>query len=226
MIAIIIGMHRSGTSALSGVLHDNRIVMGREDDFYPPPMKENPKGFFENVRFRRLNDKILAEHGYKVKSFSTTIPLIENTSLHISRKMKDIILNYTGDYDRWGFKDPRTCLTLYCWLAVIHSLDLMRMVKVLQIHRDFNEIQKSMKKRGNKETEDMQFVNLADTYTSKFSYYFHKFNRDYDVDIPHYSIRFTDLINFPDEVCTELSEFLNMKITDYSFIDPRLANVD
>ena len=67
MITIILGMHRSGTSTVAGVLHLNKIIMGTYQNFWPRPLTQNPKGFYENydftpnkliVRYRRNTDSI------------------------------------------------------------------------------------------------------------------------------------------------------------------------
>jgi hypothetical protein len=50
-------MHRSGTSAVAGILHLNGIAMGSEKTFKPKPLPQNPKGFYENYDFRKINDK-------------------------------------------------------------------------------------------------------------------------------------------------------------------------
>ena len=59
MIIMILGMHRSGTSTISGVLHMNKIIMGTYQNFWPRPLSQNPKGFYENYDFRKINDQLL-----------------------------------------------------------------------------------------------------------------------------------------------------------------------
>ena len=49
MIIMILGMHRSGTSTISGVLHMNKIIMGTYQNFWPRPLSQNPKGFYEMI---------------------------------------------------------------------------------------------------------------------------------------------------------------------------------
>ena len=54
----MLGMHRSGTSALAGALHLTGFDLGQN---IMPPADENPKGFFENQHIVDLNDRILEE---------------------------------------------------------------------------------------------------------------------------------------------------------------------
>ena len=79
MITIILGMHRSGTSTVAGVLHLNKIIMGTHQNFWPRPLTQNPKGFYENYDFRKINDKLLNKAGYDVKTYEPKIPYSEMT---------------------------------------------------------------------------------------------------------------------------------------------------
>ena len=76
MINIVLGMHRSGTSTVAGILHLHNIIMGTYQNFWPRPLKQNPKGFYENYDFRKINDTILKLSDYSVKSYKPQIPNI------------------------------------------------------------------------------------------------------------------------------------------------------
>ena len=220
MIVIICGMHRSGTSALAGMLHANKICMGdeRKKDFYPPPMKENPKGFYENVRFRRVNDAILKRVGYSVKSFDSYIPEVPICSdVKIRGKMKELITEFDSTNVNWGWKDPRTSLTLLTWVDVLKTMDFYRKAKAIFIVRDPDEIAESMLARGNKEKVEGQFKSLA------LQYMFRAVVCLSDTGMPFTPIAFGTLIRHPEDVAENLSSFLGAEITDTSFIDPEIA---
>lgn len=222
MIIIILGMHRSGTSALAGLLHHNGVMMGKEDEFYPKPMKENPKGFYENVRFRRINDRILRRYDYRVKSFSPSVPTIYPVSDgNLLTLMKKLILEYNGEYDFWGWKDPRTCLTLYSWLRVIEDLGLFHEVRIIQMKRNVENIADSMRRRGNKEKYEGQFIHLALKYYNKCHFYT---DFVYCRKAKMMTLFFEDeLLENTEDVCKRLSSFLKLEINDYSFIDPSIS---
>lgn len=57
---VVIGMHRSGTSALAGALSTLGLAVPRD---LMPPQADNPRGFYEPVGVAALNDRILAELG-------------------------------------------------------------------------------------------------------------------------------------------------------------------
>ena len=134
MIVIVLGMHRSGTSTFAGVLHMNKILMGNYETFWPRPLTQNPKGFYENYDFRKINDQILKLSGYYVKSYNTDIPSIDiNDNLLLT--MKKIVKEYNLRYENWGWKDPRTCLTVEYWVNIMQELDLSDDIKIIFVVR-------------------------------------------------------------------------------------------
>lgn len=221
MITIVCGMHRSGTSALAGMLHSNGICMGKDGDFYPPPMKENPKGFYENVRFRRVNDAILKRSNYNVKSFNPQIPtihIVRNEALRI--QMTNLIMEYQDDFSHWGWKDPRTSLTILNWLDVLYQMDLgSNDVRIIFMLRPVSEIALSMRMRGNKEVFEGQFEHLAMRYNSRLLV---EVQAHY-VSIPVMPVIFSDLLNSPKVVADRLSLFVNKQLEDLTFVDPAIA---
>lgn len=152
MIVIVIGMHRSGTSAISGILHMHGIIMGEEKNFIPAPQPENPRGFFENYRFRLLNDGILEGGGYTIKSWETNIPSFEVT-LRQKLKMLWFLRSYSHRYGNWGWKDPRTCLTLQSWLTEAKSCGLLHRCKLVWLFRNPYSVAESMVRRGDTDFE-------------------------------------------------------------------------
>lgn len=220
MITVILGMHRSGTSALAGMLHSNGIVMGREKDFYPPPMKENPKGFYENVRFRRLNDKLLAEVDYRVKSFSPEIPKVPITeNKKLRQLMKDTIHEYDKEFRDWGWKDPRTSLVFETWMDVMEEMGVARDVRAIICLRPSSDVANSMRVRGNKEKYKGQFSKLAIEYTSRAVAALNVIRPV----VPVITVNFSQLINETLFTAEQLEELLETEINDTSFIDPKIA---
>lgn len=218
MIVIVAGMHRSGTSALAGMLHHNGIVMGREKEFYPPPMKENKKGFFENVRFRRVNDRILAEHGYRVKSFYPLVPVVKSCSLDMRLRAEQLIEEYDTEFTAWGWKDPRTCLTMGVWLGTLRQMDKDRDLRLLVPCRSTRDIAASMARRGNKGTSQ-HFEDLARMYNKRLML------AAGDHDVSFKTVDFVRLIHKTEDVAKELTEFLDWPVTDTTFIDPSITTI-
>ncbi len=86
---IVLGPGRSGTSLVARLLHNNLgIKMG---DRFREPDASNPKGFFEDLDFRDLNQRRLTNKCSN-EYFQTQLAYL----VHLRR----------GD---WGIKDPRIC---------------------------------------------------------------------------------------------------------------------
>lgn len=155
-IYLVLGMHRSGTSLVSGLLHQSGIIMGTSENFLPKPNKENPKGFFENFDFRHINDRLLACSGYTVKDWkinfnSHKISFLQ--TIKMQREMRKILQQYAQKYHNWGWKDPRQMLTCQQWFKAFEATKLDRKLKIIFVYRHPLNVALSMQKRGN--IEDM-----------------------------------------------------------------------
>jgi hypothetical protein len=225
MIVIVVGMHRSGTSALSGLLHSNGIVMGREEEFYPPPMKENPKGFYENHRFRVFNDTLLKEYNYRVRNFSYDLP---NIKYETKKEAISLIEEYESEFENWGFKDPRTCITLPVWIASLVDLGLIDKTRFIYIYRKPEDVSLSMKTRGNKEREKGQFNKLAQNYSRAGLLHLARYYtavHSKSIQQPFFILSFDNLIKKTEEVVNQLSDYLDFEIKDLSFVDKKISEL-
>lgn len=151
-IYLVLGMHRSGTSLVSGLLHQSGIIMGTPDNFIPKPNKENPKGFYENFDFRHINDRLLESLGYVVKEWNTefkpqSINLLQK--IKMQRKMQKILQEYAIKYHKWGWKDPRQMLTCSQWFKAFKATKLDKKLKIIFVYRNPLNVAISMQTRGN-----------------------------------------------------------------------------
>jgi hypothetical protein len=204
-VVIVCGMHRSGTSALAGLLHSNGVIMGEDENFYPKANRYNEKGYYENVLFRNMNDEILESNGYTVKGYNNNIP----NCIFDESKLKSLIDKYNKKYSLWGWKDPRNCLTLHLWLRCIDN------PKVVVVRRDYLAISKSMINRGNK-GDINKFTQLCYNYYDKL----------YDSlnNIEYLDIDFTELLNNTDVSYDKLSNYIGIDIKNKHFIDSNLVH--
>jgi hypothetical protein len=118
---VVLGMHRSATSLVARTLHQE-VHMG---SFLLTGKKDNPKGHYENVDIIMLNDKILNDCGG-----SWVNPPPYKKIIELGNKYRDemaaIIMKETKiandkGLESWGFKDPRTCLTIDLWLPYLEN---------------------------------------------------------------------------------------------------------
>lgn len=114
---VILGMHRSGTSCLTGCLQQLGLHLGEVSDFN----EYNLKGNKEDDSIARLNEKILNHNGGSWRN-----PKNKNTWTLEHEIIRDEILN---DYAKLpspiGFKDPRMIFTLPFWQQKIPNLKLL-----------------------------------------------------------------------------------------------------
>lgn len=147
-ICIVLGMHRSGTSLASGILHTAGIRMGDDETFIPRPHKQNPRGFFENIEFRRINDRLLEAEDYVVKQWNPRRPQISPSSGH-RQEMRELLAVYHSKHEAWGWKDPRQCLTMDAWWEAIQDSDLAEQTRILFINRGWQPVAESLRTRNN-----------------------------------------------------------------------------
>ena len=115
---LVIGMHRSGTSAVSGLL--NALGVPAPDDRLPPD-RHNPKGYFEGAQVVAFHERVLAELGWPSDD---PLPIDEGwlASPLFDRSVQDletlIAREFAGAPLRL-FKDPRLCRLAPLWTEAL-----------------------------------------------------------------------------------------------------------
>src|ERR1051325_5156798 len=104
----ILGMHRSGTSALAGVL--NRLGVGLGDQPMPTGF-DNVRGFWEHIELVGVHQQLLAALG---SDWDDPLPLAEDwwrtpTVLPFRQQIAEIVRRDFANAPLWGIKDPRLC---------------------------------------------------------------------------------------------------------------------
>jgi GT2 family glycosyltransferase len=126
-IVVVLGMHRSGTSLLSNVLHVLGVDMADTTDRVN---EKNAGGYWERPEMFRLQDEILAALGRPIGVPSHVLPF---PAAWWRRKevqaLKPKLMAYLNDQlsrstNPWGFKDPRTCRLLPLWWEVFRELNV------------------------------------------------------------------------------------------------------
>lgn len=113
---IILGMHRSGTSALAGSLEEKGVYLGDVNSHSP----DNVKGNRESRNILTLNEDILnASDG----SWDAPVTNLVWSPLH--KVTRNLIVDSFKGKPIWGFKDPRTILVLDGWLQAVPNAELV-----------------------------------------------------------------------------------------------------
>ena len=108
----VLGMHRSGTSALAGTLHQLGIQFESDVDRLTSG-RDNPNGFFERTSIGHFNDLLLSTQGWAWHTASLATLDIDKTLTHIDQA-RHIIDELSTD-NPIGLKDPRSCLLMPFW---------------------------------------------------------------------------------------------------------------
>ena len=109
---VVLGMHRSGTSAITGALRLCGAWTG-DDTELTSPNAENPHGFWERRDIRRICDRLLrtAEADWwKVAKFEPSS--IPHTVLTEQRHEFARVVAALDEHRTWVIKEPRLCLLL------------------------------------------------------------------------------------------------------------------
>jgi hypothetical protein len=145
---IVLGMHRSGTSLIAGILQRLGVYMG---SVFRIPDEHNKDGYFEDLDWRCFNNWVLRTAGgtwYDPPSNQAIWDATKRLSLILG-----MLIRMKDEQGLWGFKDPRTCLTV----AALHGVSLrMTAPRYIFVTRTKNDIIRSLqiraKKRGYYET--------------------------------------------------------------------------
>lgn len=158
MIVCVLGMHKSGTTLVSEMLHHGGVHMAD----VPEELGYDDSNKYERHETQRLNRALLQpilvpsvkgwrrrnggldRAGYEVNLDS--LAWIRRGRLgaldrhpdavepSIDRQIVDLVADLGDRHQQWGFKDPRTCLTYQVWR---HRLPPHRLVAV---YRPFGEV--------------------------------------------------------------------------------------
>ena len=114
---IVLGMHRSGTSALAGVLG---MLGARLPAHMLPPQADNPKGYFEPERITAIHDRLLAAAG---TSWYGLEPIADQwfDSAEVTPFAEELVSAVREDFgeaDVFVIKDPRMCRLMPIWRGV------------------------------------------------------------------------------------------------------------
>ena len=121
-VVVTLGMHRSGTSAITRGLEVLGVGLGGE---LMAPHPTNPKGFWEDRACAAINERLLAAHGLHwsdlIGENGLDVPGGGGESL-VSEAVT-LVRTRLAELPVWGFKDPRTCRALPFWRRVLAQVD-------------------------------------------------------------------------------------------------------
>jgi len=123
-LIVVLGMHRSGTSAITRGLKSLGVGLG--DHLMPAIPNDNDKGFWEDVELTALNENVLAAVGCTWHSLRLIKPneLTGRQLAPLRLRASKLLEEKLGGNRTFGFKDPRLCRLLPFWKEVFSNLRL------------------------------------------------------------------------------------------------------
>jgi hypothetical protein len=142
MQMLVLGMHRSGTSAVVRLLNMMGASLGPPDRI-KGANPENPKGFWENDDVVALNNDVLGAQRCLWNRIADFDPsrLHDEALATLHRRAKDLVIAL--DTCRpWAVKDPRMCLVLPFWR------ELLELPVCVLVNRAPLEVARSLRTRN------------------------------------------------------------------------------
>jgi hypothetical protein len=197
LCVLVLGMHRSGTSAMTRCLNLLGMDLGSH---LLSPENMNAKGFWEHADAVRINDQLL----HSMKTFWHSLePLpqnwLESSAAQEARSnIKALIKRDFSDVPFWGIKDPRLCRLAPLWLDVLHELDIP--VATVFVTRSPMEVAASLERvhhlsRAFGVASWMQHLAEAEVATR---------------DTPRYMVAYDQLLRDPVSTLTHLGDALSI----------------
>jgi len=142
---LILGMHRSGTSALTGALALRGLHLGH--DLMPPAEGNNPTGFWEHTGVVNIHDQLFKALGH---TWCSPAPLPDHWLLHPAtetarEQLRTLIQTEFLSHPVWGVKDPRLCRLLPLWRPLLEEFGVTASAVI--IARDPREVAASLHAR-------------------------------------------------------------------------------
>ncbi|EEY46436.1 glycosyltransferase [Vibrio mimicus] len=219
-VVVVLGMHRSGTSALTKVLQIMGVSLSEN---LMPGGEFNPKGHWEDLDVVSINDRLLAESG-AVWSSPTRSEINFDSKL-VSILLDEAVLLVTQRVEKfalWGFKDPRTSRLLPFWQKVFKRAGVE--AKYVYALRNPLDIARSLKRRDGITHKHSYILWLVHTLPNLMLL------KDESVEF----VSFSDLLERPQQVIERLKKQLDITSLDVvkcqefikQFIDPKLSHSD
>jgi hypothetical protein len=139
-LALVLGMHRSGTSAFTGLLVQAGLDAPQD---LMQPTERNPKGYFESCGVMRINDQLLHEMGRTwFSAWTLTGPCWQQHAQAVQHWRSSLLRVLQTSYPQHGrpiLKDPRLCvlmpalqpwlesglLNVACFLPIRHPAEVV-----------------------------------------------------------------------------------------------------
>jgi len=197
---LVAGMHNSGTSILTEILHKNGVFFGA-----------NMQHFESNFFSIFINDRIIL--GGKGNWAKLPILSVDKVLSHESSVAPIIKAHWLADYLQWGYdgeslwgiKDPRLCILLPLYIKIFPE------AKVIHIRRNPNDVAASLTSKFKTDVGVLNDFNhwktLTEAYTQRVLDYSDKCSA-------YFELSYEDFCRDPEPHTRDLFQFLDIPFAD------------
>jgi len=143
---LVLGMHRSGTSAVAGVISALGVAAPKTQLV---PRCDNPRGFFESAALVAAHDELLASAGTCWHDWQLLDEQWFRSTAAEERhqRIKDLLLSEFGEQPLMCIKDPRICRFVPFTLSILAEMNVSA-VAILTVRNPL-EVAYSLQRRDN-----------------------------------------------------------------------------
>lgn len=198
-VVCILGMHRSGTSALTRIANLIGVYLGANNSIRIEPAHDNVKGHWEHKEIALINETIFQRFGGSwheppiLPDEWERSPVLDD----LRNDAQQLIAEEFAGFTLWGWKDPRTCLTLKFWQQFMGN------VHYILCLRNPADVASSLKQR--EEFPTAKSFHLWLTYVCSAL--------KYTDGKPRITIFYEDIVRSPIEEMTRIAKFLEQPET-------------
>ena len=227
---VVLGMHRSGTSALAGVL--NLCGAHLPENLKPPKVGVNPKGFFEPEEVLDLNVRLMRQLGGDWNHVGFDVPQDGPVVAEFISDARAVIASEYGRRPLIAIKDPRICVLASLWHRVL-VLEGYRPAYVVPIRNPL-EVAQSLHARGDMSIDEglalwrtymERVVEFADAHEDVLFMRYTELLDDWKAVVERIAARLDVALDVSraDEVGRFLEKDLRNQSADHAALDERLA---
>jgi hypothetical protein len=213
---LIPGMHRSGTSALTGTLGLLDVYLGKD---LMPGNFANKKGYFENTTLFKINESVLSQinSSWDDVFFDETKP----ERIKESDELQTTFIHEFQYAKIFAVKDPRLVYLFPLYEKILQELKIH--IKIILPYRNPVEVANSLHRRDNMPMEKGMLLWVYNFLLAE------KLTRDYD----RIFVNFDELITNTSEVISQISSKLSIPLAEKykqnqrridEFLEPGLKN--
>ncbi|MCB1706647.1 MAG: glycosyltransferase [Halioglobus sp.] len=203
---IVLGMHRSGTSAFTGILNLLGVNLGKQ---MLETQSDNPKGFFEHKYVVLANDCILETFN---SSWDDPLPLPQNwpqrfEGSQLREDARQFLRTDIAENTLSAVKDPRLCKLLPFWLPLLEAEHITPSAAL--VIRSPLEIADSLARRNGFSVEKsmilwMQYMLEAERSTRH---------------LPRCFVKFESVLSDPQQTIGHVFDTVGLDAPDFSKVD-------